>query len=133
MPDHFVTLGAFGFKAQEVEVGALPRSIAVSANALSTEPVQVNSYTPDFMLIRIDGMLQGRDTADETATAHLIRLKANLRTEVAKDTNSLTIAWNGASEEIYRVFKNTDFSLVYTWNVRASRIIVFSLTLNCLP
>lgn len=135
MPEHFVTLGASWFHATEIEIGALPRTITVCSNALSAEPVQVNSFVSGYMPVRIDGFMVGLETQDETATAHLIRLKKNLQTEVGKDSNTLLINWTGTlgGLETYRVFKNENYALVYTWTVQESHRIDFSLTLNCLP
>jgi len=134
MPDHFLTLGAFPFRAREVTLGGVPRQIGVGANALSAEPVQTTDYISGYMVVAISGFLQGVDTQGETAVAHLARLRHNLRTEVAKDSNLLTINWAGLGDlEQYRVFKNDDLALTLTWNVQASYRIDFALTLNCLP
>jgi hypothetical protein len=134
MPDHFVTLGAFDFTAQQIELGPLPRSVTVASNALSSEPIQVNAFVSGFMPVAIYGFLEGMDTQDETAVEHLLRLRHNLKTEVAKDSNSLTILWDGVgAPETYRVFKNNDFGLVIPQHVQATCFLEFSLTLNCLP
>lgn len=130
---HFVTLGAFPFYSRSVEVGPLPRALNVVTNALAVEPVIVNAYTSGFMAVRIDGFLLGRETQGETAQAHLIRQRANLKAEVGKDTNTLVVDWRGGGSDTYRVFQNEDFGLVYEVHVQRSNLVEFSLTLNCLP
>lgn len=130
----FITLGAFSFHARSVELGALPRTITVCANALSAEPMQVNSFTSGYMPVVIDGFLQGLETIGETAIEHLERLRSNLKTEVGKDTNTLTIDWLGlGDDETYRVFKNEDYALQFMPAVQQSAFVNFTLTLNCLP
>ena len=130
---HFCTLGAFPFYSREIEIGPLPRNITVATNALAVEPVQVNAYIAGYMGVRIDAFLLGVDTQNETAQEHLARQRSNLKTEVAKDTNTLLIDWRGGSQETYRVFKNEDYALVFATHVQRSHLIDFSLTLNCLP
>ena len=130
---HFCTLGAFPFYSREVEVGALPRNITVVTNALAVEPVQVNAYTAGYMAVRIEAFLLGVDTQNETAQEHLVRQRANLKAEVGKDANTLTIDWRGGATETYRVFKNEDYALVFATHVQVTRMVEFSLTLNCLP
>lgn len=138
MPEHhFVTLGAFWFHALQVEIGALPRTITVCANALSAEPVQVNSFVSGYMPVRIDGFVVGLETQDETAAEHLKRLRANLKTEVGKNANTVSIDWRGLGTlETYRVFKNEDYALVIMdsqMHAQETHRVDFTLTLNCLP
>ena len=131
----FLTLGAFPFRARAVEIGAVPRTITVSCNALSLEPVQTVAYVSGFMPIRIDSWLQGLDTLGETAAEHLMRLRANLKTEVGKDHNTLLINWTDVlgDLETYRVFKNEDYALSLKPHAPATHRVDFTLTLNCLP
>ena len=130
----FITLGAFPFHASEVELGARPRTVVVSCNALSAEPVQTVDYVSGFMPVTIRGWLQGLDTLNETAAEHLVRLRANLKTEVGKDSNTLSIVWLGiGTPETYRVFKNEDYALSFAKHVQATHRVDFTLTLSCLP
>ena len=130
----FITLGAFPFHANAVELGAVPRTVTVSCNALSSEPVQTVAYISGFMPIRIDSWLQGLNTLGETAAEHLVRLRANLKTEVGKDHNTLSIVWRGlGTPETYRVFKNEDYALSFKPHAPATHRVDFTLTLNCLP
>jgi len=134
----FVTLGAFPFHATGVEIGARPRTIGVSCNALSPEPVQTVDYVSGYMPVRIDGYMVGLDTESETAAEHLVRLRANLKTEVGKDHNTLTIVWRGleSSPETYRVFKNEDYALAIMdsqMHAQDTHRVDFTITLNCLP
>jgi len=130
----FVTLGAFPFHATELEIGARPRTIGVSCNALSAEPVQTVDFVSGFIPVRIGGFLIGLDTAGETAAEHFQRLRANLKTEVGKDSNTLSIVWEGiATPETYRVFKNEDYALLFGLSAPVAHWNTFTLTLNCLP
>jgi len=132
MADSFVVLGTFPFKAQDITVGALPRDIITSTNCLAAEPVQTVAYTSGYMQVTIEGVLEGKETAGETAEAHLTRMRANLRTEVAKDSNTLTITWPGGAVETFRVFKNNDYDQPLEWHVSASFVATYVVTLNCL-
>lgn len=131
----FLTLGAFPFHAKRVVIGARPRTIGVSCNALSAEPVQTVDFVSGFMPVTIEeAWLQGLDTLSETAAHHLVRLRANLKTEVGKNHNTLSITWNWSDTlETYRVFKNEDYALTLGWTVQETHRVGFSLTLNCLP
>lgn len=133
MSDLFCKLGAFQFASRSVTVGAQPRTVKVQTNALATEPIQTIDYVSGYTPITIEGFLRGFDTINETSMAHLIRLKHNLKTEVAKDSNTLVITWAPGVIETYRVFKNEDFDIVIPAESRMRRIINFTLTLNCLP
>ena len=129
-----VTLGAFRFSATSVEVGALPRTIGVTCNALSPNPVQTTDFTSGYRPITIEGYLRGIDSQGETAAAHLVRLMHNLRTEVAKDTNTLTIAWpGGAAADVYTVYKNEDVMTRHDLGADVAHRQSFAVTLNCLP
>ena len=142
MPDYAIaTLGAFAFDGAggaaivgDLEIGALPRTIVVSANALSTTPVQVNAYTSDFMTVKLPVKLAGIESLGETAPNHLARMLANLRTEVEKDTNTLTIApWGMETAYTYTVAKNENFPVTITALTQSRAVMTFDLTLTCLP
>jgi len=129
---HFVTLGAFPFKATGITIGGQQRTINTNANALSRRPVQTSDYISAFLVIAIEGYLQGVDTQSETAVDHLLRLRHNLKTEVRKDSNLLVIDWLGeGSLETYNVLKNDDFALTLGWTVQEIHRIDFAVTLNC--
>ena len=89
------------------------------------------------MPIRIDGFMVGLETQDETAAEHLVRLRANLKAEVGKDSNTVSIDWRGLGTlETYRVFRNEDYALVIMdsqMHAQETHRVDFSLTLNCLP
>lgn len=133
----FATLGAFPFHVTGLEIGARPRTIGVACNALSPEPVQTVDFVSGYMPVRIDGYMVGLDTTGETAAEHLVRLRANLKTEVAKDHNTVSLNWRGyGPSETYRVFKNEDYALVVMdsqMHAQDTHRVDFSLTLNCLP
>ena len=135
MPDHhFVTLGAFPFKATAVHIGAKPRTVNVSANALSSWIVQTTDFVSGYRPIAIEGYLQGIDTQGESAAAHLVRLRTNLKTEVQKDTNVLTFDWYGLGQtESYAVYKNEDFPIEFDISVQETHRIYFTMNLSCLP
>jgi hypothetical protein len=142
MPSYAIaTLGAFAFDGTggaaivgDIEIGALPRTIVVAANALSTTPVQVNAYTSDFVKVKLPVKLSGIESQGETAPDHLARMLANLRTEVEKDTNTLTIApWGMENAYTFAVYKNENFPVVIGTLTQARAVMRFDLTLTCLP
>ncbi|MEN6426097.1 MAG: hypothetical protein ABFE13_12080 [Phycisphaerales bacterium] len=130
-----VVLGTLRFSATSVEVGSLPRTIGVACNALSPKPLQTTDFTSGYRPITIEGYLRGLDTQLETAAAHLVRLKANLKSEVAKDTNTLEILWAGTTvPESFDVYKNND-EPVFKHDASSEAIhrLFVTVTLNCLP
>jgi len=134
----FATLGAFPFHVTGLEIGARPRTIGVSCNALSPEPVQTVDFVSGYMPVTISGFMVGLDTTGETAAEHLKRLRANLKTEVGKDHNTLLINWTDVlgDLETYRVFRNEDYALVIMdsqMHAKYTHRVDFTLTLNCLP
>lgn len=129
-----VTLGAFVFNPSAIRVGAKPRTINVATNALAANPIQSTAFTSGFRPITIGGFLKGVDTQGETAEEHLVRLVHNLRTEVAKNTNTLTISWaNVTAPETYTVYKNEDVDLDYEAHADLTHMVEYTVTLNCLP
>lgn len=128
-----VTLGAFVFDAATVTIGARPRTVGVACNAISPYPVQTTDFISGYRPITIGGFLIGKDTMGETAAEHLVRLKANLRTEVAKHANSLVIQWGGvATPETYTVYKNDDVEFTHEAHVDKTHLVEFTVTLNTL-
>jgi len=118
MPN-LATLGAVMFHSTNIEVGALPRTIGVAANALSREPVQTVDFINGFLPIRVDGMFKPPNALAECAA---------MKVEVAKPTNLLTVAGT-----TWRVFKNEDFAFNYELHSAITGLLFFSVTLNCLP
>lgn len=131
----FATLGAFTAPCAEVRIGALPRAIGVSANALAQYPVQTTDYVSGFRPVTIVGWkLAGRDTVGETAHEHLERLWANLETEIAKDGNTLTLDIYGfLAPRVYTVFKNDPAEAIITALTQSRAVVVLDVVLNCLP
>ena len=141
MPSYAIaTLGAFVFDGTsgaaivgDIEIGALPRTIVVSANALSTTPVQVNAFTSDFLTVKLPVKLAGIESLGETAPNHLARMLANLRTEVAKDANTLSIVpWGMETPYAFTVYKNENFPVIISPLTQARAVMRFDLTLTCL-
>jgi len=134
------TLGAFAFDGTsgasivgEIKIGGTPRTIVVSSNALSTKPVQVNAFTSGYRKIVLPVKLAGIDSQGETAKDHLHRMIVNLRTEVAKDTNTLTIELYGIGTPwSYDVYKNEPFDITLDALTQSRSVMKFDLTLNCL-
>jgi thiamine transporter ThiT len=114
-----VVIGAVTLHSVTVEVGALPRAIGVSANALSLEPVQTFDYISGFLPIAVSGMFKPPNAEAE---------RAALQTEVNKATNTVTV--DGVA---YRVFKNDGFAFNYELHSSVTGLIYYSVTLNCLP
>jgi hypothetical protein len=111
-------LGAFLFTGNNgaaitgpIKIGAKPRTIPALSNALSVKPVQGPDFQPDFRQIEIVSFsLWGIESQSETAANHLKRLLTNLKTEVGRATNKLTISWWGLRVPyVYTVVKNQDF------------------------
>jgi hypothetical protein len=115
-----VTLGTFTFHSTKIDVGPLPRTIGVQANALSLEPVQTVDYIAGYLPVTIAGVFKPPNAEAE---------RALLQAEIAKKTNSLSII-GGAS---FRVFKNEDFAFNYELHSSITGLIYYSVTLNCLP
>jgi hypothetical protein len=129
-----VTLGAFTFEASSLVIRAMPRTVGVSANALAPYPMQTVDFISGYRPITISGFLRGLDTMGETAAEHLVRLKSNLRIEVAKDANILTVTWAGvATPDAWAVYKNDDVEFVHEAHIDKTHMVEFSVTLNCLP
>lgn len=128
-----ITLGAFTFKANNVVIGKRPRTIITAANVLAAEPVQVAAYYSDFMQVRISGVMEGQTTQGESAEAHLARMRSNLKTEVGKNSNVLTIVWPFGEIEAYRVKMNEDYDEPLEWHISGSYVADYEITLNCLP
>lgn len=142
MPEYAIaTVGAFAFTGEngasingEIVVGALPRTITVASNALSAAPVQVSDFISGYRPIRLPVKLAGIESMGETAPNHLQRMLHNLRTEVEKDQNTLVIAPFGmATVYTYTVYKNEDFPIQIAALTQSRSVLVFDLTLNCLP
>lgn len=129
----FVTLGTFAGRAKSVVFGARPRTIQTNTNCLAPEPVQTVAYVSDYQPVTVTYILQGIDTIGETAVEHLRRMRANLATEIAKDSNTLSIDWDDGSPETYRVFMNEEFDFAPPRTVRVGAYAEVTFTLNCLP
>jgi len=113
------TLGGSAFHSTSIEVGPLPRTIGVSSNCLSDEPVQTVDFISGYQQVTIGGMFKPPNAEAEWAA---------LKAEVANDENALTVP--GAS---FRVFKNEGFGVNWELHSSVSGIIYYSVTLNCLP
>jgi hypothetical protein len=135
-----VTLGAFVFDGDsaalvgDLTIGAVPRTVTVAANALSSAPVQVCDYVSDYGEIAFQAKLAGRETVGETAANHLQRMLANLRTEVAKDSNTLTVdVWGMTTPYVYHIHKNADMDTVITTLTQSRSVIELAVKLKYLP
>jgi hypothetical protein len=142
MPSYaIVTLGAFVFDGAggasvngDIVIGPVPRTVNVSANALSAEPVQTTDFWSDFGVISFPAKLSGRETIDETAANHLQRMWANLRTEINKDSNTLVIQPLGMDNAYtYRVFKNDRLGAAITALTQSRSVMQFDVSLKYLP
>ena len=133
MAEPFCTLGTFEFEANSITIGARPRTVQMNTNCLATEPVQTVAYVSGHAPVTISGFIIGTASMGETAAECLQRLRSNLETEVAKDSNTLTIDWGTGADETYRVFKNECFDIPLEVHVLKTNLIQFTLTLNCLP
>ena len=131
----FVMDGASGASiVGDIIIGPLPRSIVVASNALSTAPVQVNDFTPDYRKIQLPVKLAGIESIGESAYNHLQRMWTNLQTEIEKDTNTLTIEpWGMDTPLVYAVYKNENFESVITTLTQSRAVMRFDVTLTCLP
>jgi len=130
-----VTLGALVAPCAGVVIGACPRSVGVSANALAQYPVETTDYVSGFRPVTIQGWkLAGQETQDESAPEHLERLWHNLETEVAKDRNALTVLiWGFLAPRVYTVYKNNDIEAAIVPLTQSRAVMTFDVTLNCLP
>jgi hypothetical protein len=130
-----VTLGAFTAPCSGVLIGGLPRELGTASNALAQYPVQTTDYVSGFRIVTIQGWkLAGVDTMDETCHEHLERLWHNLLTEVAKDSNTLTIdVWGFLTPKVYTVYKNEDPESAITPLTQSRAVMKFDVRLNCLP
>ena len=130
-----VTLGALVAPCAGVVIGARPRSVGVSANALAQYPVETTDYVSGFRPVTIQGWkLAGQETQDESAPEHLERLWHNLETEVAKDRNALTVLiWGFLAPRVYTVYKNNDIEAAIVPLTQSRAVMTFDVTLNCLP
>jgi hypothetical protein len=136
-----VTLGALAFDGASgaavngtVVIGAVPRTVGVSSNALSAEPVQTTDSTPDFGVIQFPAKLSGRETTGETAANHLQRMWANLKTEIAKDSNTIVIQPFGMDDAYtYRIFKNDRLAAAITALTQSRNVMTFDVSLKYLP
>jgi hypothetical protein len=129
------TLGAFTAPCSGVIIGPRPREVGISANALAQYPVQTTDYVSGFRPVTIQGWkLAGVETIGESAAEHLERLWANLVTEVAKDSNTLTIAvWGFLTPRVFTVYKNDDIESAIVPLTQSRAVMRFDVTLNCLP
>lgn len=130
-----VTLGAFVAPCAGIVIGARPRSVGISANALAQYPVETTDYVPGFRPVTIQGWkLAGRETTDESAPEHLERLWANLETEVGKDRNTLSILiWGFKAPRAYTVYKNDGIESSIVPLTQSRSVMTFDVILNCLP
>ena len=127
-------LGAFPFTSiTSIRVGPKPRTVGISANALSRAPIQTTDFVSGYRPVSIAGWLKGIDTQGETAAVHLTRLMHNLAAEVARAMNTLTIVWTGGHTDVYTVYKNDDVDFQYDNESDVMSEIPFVVTLNCLP
>jgi hypothetical protein len=130
---NLATLGAFPFVVTSLRIGARPRAIGMSANALAQYPVETTDYIPGYRPIDIGGKLTGVETTGESAADHLQRLWDNLETEVAKDRNVLTLDFGASTNRVYTVYKNELVEIVVLKESKVLHRVTFSLTLKCLP
>ena len=130
-----VTLGALVAPCKGVIIGARPRSVGISANALAQYPVETTDYVPGFRPVTIQGWkLAGQETTGESAPEHLERLWHNLETEVAKDRNMLSIlVWGFRAARVYTVYKNDGIESSIVPLTQSRSVMTFDVTLKCLP
>ena len=128
-------LGAFSIDAQwPLTVTPPARTVTVSSNALAAAPVQVTDYVSDFGVVNITAIIKGVATEGESAADHLARQIANLVTEVAKDTNTLTITWaNATASTAYTIYKSPPPTIVYDVPYGRGNVAFVTIDLNYLP
>ena len=117
MPN-LVSLGGVNFHSTSIEIGPPARTVGVSANAFSKEPVQTVDFISGYQQVRIDGMCKPPNAAGELAA---------IVAACQADENILTTP--GAS---FRVFKGEDYSFRWELSSSVSGLIYFSVSFNCL-
>ena len=134
MPSATVTLGSLVLRAAEVDVGPLPREYGVQTNALAAAPVQTTDYISGYQQVTVQVLLQGIDTISETAAEHLRRLRSNLKAEVGRTSNTLSIDYgDGLAPDEFSVYLNDDFTYVLAPHQSQSHLAACTIILNCLP
>ena len=142
MPSYsFATFGAFVFDGNggagitgDITVRAPLRTVQTLSNALAKEPGQGADFLSDYGTISFHVRLTGRNTISEAAPEHVRRMWANLQTEVAKDSNTLTISPAGFSVPYtYRIFKNDPLTQVLTGFTQTRSVIEVDVSLRYLP
>lgn len=128
-------LGTFNLPVQWPLVITPPeRTVTVVANALSAAPMQVNDFISNFGVISFTVVLEGIATEGETAADHLARLIGNLKTEIAKDTNTLTIQWaNATASTAYHIYKSKPPTIEYDAPYGRANVAFVAVELNYLP
>ena len=128
-------LGTFSIDAQWPLTFTPPaRTITVSSNALATDPVQVNDYISDFGVINITAIIKGTASEGETAADHVVRQITNLNTEIAKDTNTLTVTWgDSVAATAYTIYKSPPPTIAYDAPFGRADVAFVTFELNYLP
>jgi hypothetical protein len=111
-------VGGVSFHSTSIEIGPPARTIGVSANCLSEEPVQTVDFLSGYQQVRVEGMCKPPNAEGELA-AIIAACQA--------DENTLTTP--GAS---FRVFKGEDYSFHWELSSSVSGLIYFSVSFNCL-
>lgn len=128
-------LGTFNLPVQWPMVFTPPeRTVTVVANALSAAPMQVNDFVSNFGTIAFTVVLEGQETQGETAADHLARMIANLKTEIAKDSNSLVVRWaNATATTTYHIHKSQPPVITYDAPYGRANVAFVPVELNYLP
>jgi len=128
-------LGTFNLPVQwPLTIVPPERTVTVVANALSAAPVQVNDFISNYGVISFTVVLEGIATEGETAADHLARMIANLKTEIAKDSNSLVVQWaNATATTTYHIYKSSPPVITYDAPYGRANVAFVPVELNYLP
>jgi hypothetical protein len=132
-------LGAFAWNGDngasiigDIVITPLVRTVGVAANALSKRPVQTTDFISDFGTIAFHTRLAGINSLSETAPDHMLRMWANLETEVAKDANTLLVYLSGVTSgpRSYSIAKNGPMDETIAKATQSRSVIEFDVLLN---
>jgi hypothetical protein len=116
----------------DIVITAPVRTVGVAANALSKRPVQTTDFISDFGTIAFHARLAGIDSESETAPDHMQRMRDNLETEVAKDSNTFLLSLFGVTSgpRSYSVVKNDHMAETITKATQSRSVIEFDVLLK---
>jgi hypothetical protein len=134
MPSASMVLGGLTLTAQwPVTITPPERTLTVSGNALSANPVHVNDYVSDFGTIAFSVVMKGTASVGETAVENVEVQIAALKAQVAQDTNTLYVQWGESSAvTAYMIYKSKPPTVTYEAALR-SAVAFVEVTLNYLP